>query len=151
MPIVNDPKTESGEDEIGKFSATLLSDAGGLTQFGAFAETLFPNSFASKPHWHANEDEMIYILSGTVCLHEGGTITAMTAGDAATFKAGVAVGHCLENNSELPATYLVIGTRSGADVVTYPETGNVLTVKDGVKTLCDSTGAVVSTTPYHGG
>ena len=36
------------------------------------------------------------------------------------FKAGNPVGHCLQNNSGAPATYLVVGTRTTNDHWHYP-------------------------------
>lgn len=106
------------------FSNDLLSDTGGLTQFGAFTETLPPGAHSSELHWHENEDEFVYVLSGTVTLVEGdetGVIeTEMNTGDAATFKAGHPVGHCLKNLSDAPATYLVVGTRTLNDRWHYP-------------------------------
>lgn len=150
MPKITDPKIEAAEDDLGRYRAELLSDAGGLTQFGAFKETIWPGSRSSRPHWHAHEDEMIYVLEGEVTLHEGDGVSTLRPHDSATFKANVAVGHCLENRTDVPVTYLVIGTRSGADVVTYTDNGDVLTVADGVNTLRDKHGAVLSTKPYHG-
>ncbi len=46
-------------------TAELLSDTGGLTQFGAFTETLPPGSKSSYRHWHETEDEFLYVLNGT--------------------------------------------------------------------------------------
>jgi len=51
---------------LGSYTAHLLSDAGGLTQFGAFTETLPPGSRSSLRHWHVTEDEFIYMLSGII-------------------------------------------------------------------------------------
>jgi len=113
--------------ERGPYADRRLGDAGGLTQFGAVIETLPPGSRSSHKHWHEQEDELIYVLSGTVTLHEGDTTTEMRAGDAATFKAGIAVGHCLENRSDRDCTYLVVGTRSPNDVVHYVDTDLLLT------------------------
>jgi uncharacterized cupin superfamily protein len=45
----------------------------------------------------------------------------LTAGDAATFRAGVPVGHCLENRSNAPTRCLVVGTRAPLDRITYPD------------------------------
>ena len=103
--------------------ATLLrfSDSGGLTQFGAFVEILPPGSRSSLCHWHAEEDEMVYMLDGEVSLYENGVATPLRAGQAATFKAGVAVGHYLKNEGTAEARYLVIGTRARRDTVTYPD------------------------------
>ncbi|MBB4953777.1 putative cupin superfamily protein [Agrobacterium vitis] len=147
MPIIRpeDAKyeQETGEGinaELGPYEARLLSDAGGLTQFGAFVETLPPGSRSSHKHWHEQEDEFIYMLSGIATLHEGDTITDMHPGDAATFKAGVALGHCLENRSTQDCTYLVVGTRSPNDVVHYADKDMLLTKVNFEKIRTDKAG-----------
>ncbi|ABD55853.1 cupin domain-containing protein [Jannaschia sp. CCS1] len=150
MPKIGTPIVEEGHDEIGRFRAELLSDTGGLTQFGAFIETLWPGGSASKDHWHANEDEMVHVLEGVATLVEGGVASELHAGDTACFKAGVAVGHHLENRSDAPVRYLVIGTRSGDDVVTYSATGETVTIRDGEKVYRDADGVETARKPYHG-
>ena len=110
----------------GPYRAELLSDTGGLTQFGCFIEVLPPGSKSSLKHWHQAEDELVYMLAGEVVLREGDAEVVMQPGDTATFKAGVAVGHCLENRSGAEARYMVVGTRSAADVVTYPDHDRIL-------------------------
>ncbi len=131
MPIFTPDTVKTDEDDgvgnpCGPYNAQLFSDAGGLTQFGAFVEILPPGSSSSIKHWHTSEDEMIYVLEGEVTLHEGDASTVLHPGDAATFKAGDPVGHCLENRSDAEIRYLVIGTRSSGDVVTYPDHDRVL-------------------------
>lgn len=103
-----------------------ISVPGGLTQFGALIEELPPGSRSAHKHWHAAEDELIYILSGAGTLIEGDTERAVSAGDAATFRAGVPLGHCLVNTSDAPLRYLVVGTRADQDRVTYPDHDRVL-------------------------
>jgi uncharacterized cupin superfamily protein len=76
-----------------------ISEAGALTQFGALIEVLQPGSRSSIKHWHSSEDEMVYVLDGEITLIEGDTETVLHPGDAATFKAGVPVGHFFENRS----------------------------------------------------
>lgn len=98
-----------------------ISEAGGLTQFGAFVEILPPGSRSSLKHWHSAEDEMVYVLEGEVTLLEGETETILRAGDAATFRAGEPVGHCLENRSAAVTRCLVVGTRAPVDEITYPD------------------------------
>jgi uncharacterized cupin superfamily protein len=127
MPIIRatDAIKDGAEGgALGTYEALLFSDTGGLTQFGAFVETLYPGSQSSELHWHEKEDEFVYVLSGTVTLREGDarsqTETPMFAGDAATFKAGHPLGHCLVNMSDAPATYLVVGTRTDNDHWHYP-------------------------------
>lgn len=97
-----------------------LGDAAGLTQFGVNLTRLKPGAASALFHWHESEDEFVYILEGEVTLEEGETKTTLRAGDAAGFKAGVAVGHRLVNNSKGDVVYLEIGTRAARDRFVYP-------------------------------
>ncbi len=128
MPkITKDTVIQKSEDGIcGPVDMLRFSDTGGLTQFGAFVEILPPGSTSAPKHWHSDEDEMIYLLDGALILYEGETRTELLEGDAATFKAGTAVGHYFANESDEVARYLVIGTRARSDRVTYPDHGRVL-------------------------
>lgn len=98
-----------------------ISEAGGLTQFGACVEVLQPGCRSSIKHWHSAEDEMVYVLEGEITVVEGDAETVLCPGEAATFKAGVAVGHCLENRGTVPTRCLVVGTRAPVDRITYPD------------------------------
>jgi len=98
-----------------------ISEPGGLTQFGAFVQLLPPGSRTSIKHWHSAEDELVYVLDGAVTLIEGAAETLLTAGDAATFPAGAAVGHCFENRSAASVRILVVGTRAAVDTITCPD------------------------------
>ena len=150
MPKLGEVTIEEGSDEIGRFRAELLSDTGGLTQFGAFIETLWPGGASSKSHWHAREDEMVHVLDGSVTLVEDGDAVELHPGETACFKAGVAVGHHLENRSDTPVRYMVVGTRSGDDVVSYPQTGESVTIANGEKIYRDADGTETARKPYHG-
>jgi uncharacterized cupin superfamily protein len=138
MPIIpmpaDGPKPGKPSPKLGTYSYVDYSDIGGLTQFGAFTETLPPGSKSSIKHWHQSEDELIYMLSGTLILHEGDSETPFTAGQCATFKAGAPLGHCLENRSDQPATYFVVGTRAAKDVITFPDDDAVLIFDRGTGT-----------------
>ena len=109
----------SGVDN-GPYAEGALGDAVGLTQFGAHLERLPPGSSSSVRHWHETEDELVYVVSGEVVLVEDEE-TLLRAGDAAGWKAGVPVAHCLENRSGADAVLLVVGTRAEAGVVHYPD------------------------------
>ena len=113
----------------GPYRYQLLSDPGGLTQFGAFIEELPPGSSSGRRHWHEDEDEMILMLSGEAILVEDSEIP-LRAGDAACWPAGHPVGHRLDNRSDSPARYLVIGTRAARDRIHYTD-HDLITEKDG--------------------
>jgi uncharacterized cupin superfamily protein len=104
----------------GPYAERSLGDAAGLEQFGVRLERLPPGSRSSYRHWHETEDEFVYVLSGALVLVED-TETALCAGDAAAWRAGSPVAHCLENRSSEDATILVVGTRAKAGVVHYPD------------------------------
>ncbi len=114
---------------LGDYACQLLSDPGGLTQFGAFLEILPPGARSSFRHWHESEDEMVVMLEGEVMLIEEQE-TALRAGDVACWPAGLAIGHCLHNRSAAKARYLVIGTRGPRDVIHYPD-HDLVAHKDG--------------------
>jgi uncharacterized cupin superfamily protein len=99
----------------------FIGEPGGLTQFGANIEELPPGAWSSIRHWHSAEDELVYVLEGEVTLVEGDTETLLRPGDAATFRAGDPVGHCLQNRSAATTRCLVVGTRAQVDRITYPD------------------------------
>jgi uncharacterized cupin superfamily protein len=98
-----------------------LGNLVGLDQFGVNLTRLKPGAQSAQRHWHAAEDEFVFVVEGTLMLCENDGETVLKAGDAAAFKAGVANGHCLVNRSGADVVYLEIGTRSGHDEVDYPD------------------------------
>ena len=128
MPIVTEEsaRTAEGDGPLGPWRTHLLGDTGGLTQFGAHLETLEPGARSSFRHWHDAEDEFAYMLEGVLILHEGGSETPFLPGQAACFPAGAPLGHYLENRSDAPARFLMVGSRAPHDVTTYPDHDRVL-------------------------
>jgi len=102
-------------------SKIALGDLGGLNQFGVNLTRLAPGAASAHKHWHAKEDELVYMLEGEAVLVEDDAETVLKAGDAATFKAGVANGHMLVNRSGADAVFLEVGTRSADEVSTYTD------------------------------
>jgi uncharacterized cupin superfamily protein len=98
-----------------------LGNALGLDQFGVNLARLKPGAASSQRHWHAHEDEFVYMLEGELVLIEDGAETVLKPGDAAGWKAGTATGHCLINRTERDAVYIEIGTRAAAEKVDYPD------------------------------
>jgi uncharacterized cupin superfamily protein len=98
-----------------------LGDTIGLTQFGVNIATLPPGVWSSQRHWHAAEDEFIYVLEGEIVLVEDEGEIILKPGDAAGFKANSGNGHCLINRGAKTARYLEVGTRSSSDIVTYSD------------------------------
>jgi uncharacterized cupin superfamily protein len=95
-------------------------------------------------HSHSQEDEMIYIVSGTAVLIIDGEEFAMQPGDCCGFKAGTGQAHHLLNRTDGTVTYLEIGNRAAGDQVEYPNDDLMIgTVPDGRRFAAHKDG-----TPY---
>ena len=99
-----------------------LGHAAGLTQFGVNLLELGPGAWSSQRHWHAHEDEFVFVLRGPVVLVTDAGDTVLDTGDCAGFKAGERDGHHLQNRGEATALILEVGTRgSGEAHAEYPD------------------------------
>ena len=137
----NQVQAERAEREAFGVSDTVrLSDAGGLTQFGAYVQTLHPGARSSNNHWHENEDEFLYVLSGEVTVTEGAEVQVLHAGDSACWPAGVPNAHHVSNRSSELCSYVIVGTRVNQDVCHYPDTGRTLHTDDKAWRLLEADG-----------
>ena len=104
-----------------------LGDAVGLDQFGVNLLRLPAGAWSSQRHWHAAEDEFVWVVEGEVVLVEEDGETVLVAGDCAGFKAGVANGHKIENRSDREAVLLEVGSRRPTeDACDYPDIDMIL-------------------------
>lgn len=109
-----------------------LGDQFGLTQFGVNLTVIAPGSASAQRHWHAAEDEFIFVIDGELVLIDDNGEHVLTAGMCAGFKAGVPNGHMLVNRSSMPASYIEVGTRSPNETASYPDI-DMVAIKDGGK------------------
>jgi uncharacterized cupin superfamily protein len=84
-----------------------IGDAAGLTQFGVNVTRIKAGSASALRHWHEQEE------------NDGETV--LKPGDAAGFKAGSGIAHCLINRTQRDAVYLEVGTRAKSERVHYPD------------------------------
>ena len=117
-----------------------LGNAGGLTQFGVNLSTLPPGGQSALRHWHEQEDEFVYVISGQAVLIDDEGEHSMGPGDAACFPAGDPNGHHIVNRSDADVVILEVGTRAATETGHYPDDdlaahkgpeGYVFTRKDG--------------------
>jgi uncharacterized cupin superfamily protein len=131
MAVIRDPMNVAGRRTtiypaefatgFDKRIKRALGDAGGLTQFGVNLTTLEPGGVSALRHWHAKEDEFVYVIDGELTLITNAGEEILHPGMAASFPAGVPDAHQIINRSVAPATYLEIGTRASEDEATYPD------------------------------
>src|SRR4051794_25733415 len=100
LPVITGTKYPPPYDEPCRtHQRTRLGEVAGLTQFGVNLLRLPPGAWSAQRHWHANEDEFIWVLSGEVVLVTDAGEETLRAGDYAGFKAGDPDGHHLQNRS----------------------------------------------------
>jgi uncharacterized cupin superfamily protein len=100
-----------------------LAKAAGLDLVGINLLTLPAGQWSSQRHWHLDEDEFVFVVSGEVVLVENQGETILRAGDCAAWKAGVEDGHHLQNRSGADALLLQVGnpTNPATEHVDYPD------------------------------
>jgi len=123
-----------------------VGDLGGLTQFGVNKTILPKNSATAMRHWHEEEDEFVFIISGSAILIDRDGEHEMNSGDCATFKAGDNNGHAIVNKSNQDVVLLEIGTRAQKDIVHYTDKdliNDVDRTQAKLNTFKDSAGKVI--------
>jgi len=96
-----------------------LCDIGGKAKVGVGFMTLPPGSNTKPAHWHSEEEEHLYALSGRSILFLGDERFELSQGCYVCFPAGQQVEHYLENTGDENFEYIIIGERVDGDVVTY--------------------------------
>ena len=141
--VRDDQGVEGRAAEFGAFECLRYSDTGGLTQYGAYVETLRPGSRSTERHWHEKEDEFLYVISGEATIVEDDGPHVLHPGDAACWPAGAANAHHVVNRSDTPCTYLIVGTRVTHDVCHYPDAGRILYTEGEIWRLHRADGALI--------
>jgi uncharacterized cupin superfamily protein len=131
MPVIEDPLALPGRRGTvypAEFAAVVdgrvkrpLTELLGLSQFGVNITTLEPGASSALRHWHREEDEFVFVLSGEITLETNEGERVLGPSMAAGFPRGQPNGHRLVNKSASPATYLEVGTRATEDDVEYPD------------------------------
>jgi uncharacterized cupin superfamily protein len=94
-----------------------LCDTDGRAKIGVGLLELPPGSDTRPAHYHTQEEEHLYVLSGAATLHLGARTFPLRAGSYVCFPAGQAEPHYLRNDTDAVFRYLMIGERIAADRV----------------------------------
>ena len=126
IPVsVGRPKAWTNPIKPEKFAGRHQASLGksvNLTQFGVNHVVLEPGAWSALRHWHEGEDEFVIVLEGNPTLVDDAGEQLMSPGHFVGFPAGEPNGHHLVNQSEKPATYMVVGSRRpGEDTCHYPD------------------------------
>jgi uncharacterized cupin superfamily protein len=124
-PAAAEPKTGSDyppphDAPVAARAVRSLSDLAGARDLVVNHVTLPPGTWSSQRHWHAGEDEVLVMLTGTATLVDGSGPRAIGPGEIAIFPAGDGNAHHLRNEGDAPCTF-VVASRPEASPVDYPD------------------------------
>lgn len=127
MGHVNESDLEWREinDERMTVRRKKLGAAAGGERIGCSRYELPPGERSWPYHYHAGNEEAIYVLSGTGTLRLDGETRPLRAGDYVTLPAGEASAHRVVNDSDAPLRYLAVSTMDEPDVLGYPDSEKV--------------------------
>jgi uncharacterized cupin superfamily protein len=97
-----------------------LGDIVGLTGFGFHIMEVQPGKDSTEHHFHYNEDECIYVLSGEGIAKIGDDYFPVSEGDFLGYRKG-GMPHSIKNTGSTVLKCIGVGQRLESDVVDYPE------------------------------
>ncbi|MDA1299847.1 MAG: cupin domain-containing protein [Proteobacteria bacterium] len=114
-----------------------LGDIVGLKHMGLHLVRLEPGYESTQFHFHHQDEEFLYILSGRGIADIGDDEFEVGPGDFMGFTAG-GLPHALRNPHQEDLTYLMGGTRNTIDVCDYPRIRRRMYRIDGTRTYVDT-------------
>ena len=113
-----------------------LSEQVGMTRLGVHLVRVEPGKETTQFHFHHQEEEFIYIISGRGIAEIGEAEFEVEAGDFMGFTAP-SLPHCMKNPFEVDLVYLMGGERQNFDVCDYPKIKKRLFRVNGDRQLVD--------------
>jgi uncharacterized cupin superfamily protein len=98
-----------------------IGDHAGIRNYGVILSRIAPGGQSSHRHAHSKQDEFVYVLDGEVLLETNAGSQTLTSGMCAGFPAGAGDAHRFVNLTPRDVLLLVIGDRTAADEITYPD------------------------------
>ena len=112
---------EAGDRGDPPFRRKRLAAAAGGEEIGCSLYELPAGARSWPYHYHAGNEEAIYVLAGTGTLRTPEDTVPLDAGDYVAFPTGEDGGHRVVNDGEEPIRYLAISTMNDPDVTVYPD------------------------------
>lgn len=111
------------DEGTARFRRKRLAEPAGGDRLGASLYELPPGERAWPYHYHAANEEAMYVLAGSGRVRGPDGEAAVTAGDYLAFPVGEDGGHHVANDADEPLRYLMVSTMVEPDVTVYPDSG----------------------------
>jgi uncharacterized cupin superfamily protein len=119
------PSTELSYGQRFKITRKQLGVAAGAQKLGCTLVELPPGKRSWPLHYHAANEEAIYVLEGRGRIRIGDSEVLVRAGDYVALLSGPDAAHQTFNDSNAALRYLCISTMIEPDVNFYPESNKV--------------------------
>jgi uncharacterized cupin superfamily protein len=104
---------------------TRVGAAAGARHVGVSVYELDPGKRNLPYHAHFGIEEVVVVLRGTPTLRTPGGERELAEGEVVACPPGHAGAHQLINRSDAVARFLILSSKSLADVIEYPDSGKV--------------------------
>ena len=127
MPPVSEDDLDWTDTRRGetRFRRKKLGAAAGADRLGCSLYELPPGGKSWPYHYHAGNEEAVYVLSGRGRLRTPTGERALEPGTFAAFAPGEAGAHRVANDGDDPLRYLAFSTMRDPDVTVYPDSDKV--------------------------
>jgi uncharacterized cupin superfamily protein len=131
MPNIYEPDYDVEHDGAPYiWKRARLGRAAGSEKLGASLFALPPGSATFPLHAHLHNEELLVVIAGTPTLRTlEDPARTLAPGDVVAFPAGRAGAHELRNDSDAPASLLIVSTMVAPEINVFPDT-NELWVRD---------------------
>lgn len=119
------PASIGGKGPRFAFARKQLGAAAGAQQLGVSYMELPPGARAWPRHYHAANEEGLYILAGRGRVRLGEAEVEVRAGDYVALPAGPESAHQTINDADEPLRYLCVSTMSPTDIAVYPDSNKI--------------------------
>jgi uncharacterized cupin superfamily protein len=116
---------EAAPDGTAERFRKRLSAAAGGRALGASLYRLPPGTRPWPRHFHAANEEAVYVLAGEGTIVIGDAVVPLRAGDWVSLPADAAHAHQIRNDSRGDLVFLCVSTMNHPDVVVYPDSAKV--------------------------
>ena len=123
---VFEPELEESFDREGfRHRGTEIGRRAGTRRLGASLYELDPGQSSCPFHWHAANEELLLVLSGTLAVRTPKGTREAVAGEVVAFARGEDGAHQLVARGEEPARFLMLSEMNAPDICVYPDSGKV--------------------------
>jgi uncharacterized cupin superfamily protein len=122
-----DPDFETVDEPPGYVArGAQVGKQAGSQRLGASLYELPTGNGVCPYHWHAANEELLIVLSGTPTLRIPEGERDLAEGEVVAFPAGERGAHKVTNNAQAPARVLIVSEMNEPEVAVYPDSGKVM-------------------------